>query len=110
MVTVAKPVAEAKHSLLRFWVCASADVVRIEYLTPAGTVEQSVCHVGEPCGETEGRPSVSFECPDDIAERVAELAYEVIDNGASSDSRFAGWDPSRAAAWDAMDAFFSEAA
>lgn len=90
-------------TLLRFWVCQSASLVRIEY-GEAGHTHQAVAAIYEPSWETNSRPSVSAECPDAIAERVAELAYEALDNGTVMDRRFVGWDDTADKAWAACDA------
>jgi hypothetical protein len=94
----------SRARLRRFWVSESGSVARCEYVDAGGVLLQDVVSVNEPCWETDWRPSVERECPDDFAEELAELAYEAIDQGCSADPRFAGWDSDPDAAWAAVDA------
>lgn len=99
--------APSKARLLRFWVCSDPSLVRLEYSTPTGT-EQSVTEIHEPSADTDWRPSVGFECPDDLREEVAEVAWEVIEDGHTYDRRWAGFDACWDAAYTACDEAFEQ--
>lgn len=89
----------SKAQLLRFWVSPSDLAVRVEVSIAEG-IEQSVARLIEPCAYTDYHPSIAGDCPDNIAEELADLAWAAI-NGNCPDARYAGDDRSFDAAFDA---------
>jgi hypothetical protein len=88
-------------TLLQFWVAQADNAVRYEVSIGGGKIEQGIVQLVEPCADTEHRPWVGLDCPDEIREDLADLAWAAL-NGNCPDARWAGEDKNFDAALDAV--------